>query len=100
MHGFIRAIARLLAMGAVMGAVLVGALVAGLGTTTAIAAGVVMTGVVGLVGVVRRPRQNSDPVAEIAAMLAASRSPSLRPDPLRGRRPDADALRRRRRLDR
>ena len=71
MHGFIRAIARLLVMGAVMGAVLVGALVAGLGTTTAIAAGVVMTGVVGLVGVVRRPRQNSDPVAEIAAMLAA-----------------------------
>ena len=71
MHGFIRAIARLLAMGAVMGAVIVGALVAGLGATTAIAIGIVLAGVVGLVGVARKPRQRRDPVAEIEAMLAA-----------------------------
>lgn len=72
MHGIIRAIARLLAMGAVMGAVLVGALFAGLGTTAAIAIGIVVAGVVGLVGVVRRPRHHNNPVAEIEAMLAAN----------------------------
>lgn len=71
MHGFIRAIARLLAMGAVMGAVLIGALLAGLGATVAIALGVITAGVVGLVGVIRRPRTRRDPVAEIEAMLAA-----------------------------
>ncbi len=71
MHGIIRAIARLLAMGAVMGVVVVGALLAGLGTTTAIAIGIVLAGVVGLVGVVRRPRYGTDGVAEIEAMLAA-----------------------------
>jgi hypothetical protein len=71
MHGFIRAIARLLIMGAVMGAALVGALVVGLGTTTAIALGILVAGVVGLVGVLRRPKHKSDPVAEIEAMLAA-----------------------------
>ena len=80
MHGIIRAIARLLAMGAVMGAVLVGALVAGLGTTAAIAIGIVLAGVVGLVGVARRPKQNRNAVNEIEAMLAA--------DPLE-RRPEA-----------
>ena len=71
MHGIIRAVARLLAMGAVMAAVLVGALVAGLGTTAAIAIGIVLAGVVGLVGVARRPRPQRDGVAEIEAMLAA-----------------------------
>jgi hypothetical protein len=72
MHGIIRAIARVLAMGAVMAAVLVGALVAGLGPTTAIAIGIVLAGVVGLVGVARRPRGGKrNPVAEIEAMLAA-----------------------------
>jgi hypothetical protein len=71
MHGLIRAIARLLAMGAVMGAVLIGALVAGLGATTAIAIAIVLAGVAGLVGVARKPRAKSDPVAEIEAMLAA-----------------------------
>src|SRR5215213_1267239 len=71
MHGLIRAIARLLAMGAVTGAVLVGALVAGLGATTAIAIAIVLAGVAGLVGVARKPRAKSDPVAEIEAMLAA-----------------------------
>lgn len=71
MHGFIRALARLLVMGAVMGAVLVGALVAGLGTTAAIAMGVVTAGVVGLVGVARRPRGSGNAVQQIEAMLAA-----------------------------
>lgn len=80
MHGIIRAIARLLVMGAVMGAVLVGAIVVGLGTTAAIAIGIVLAGVVGLVGVARRPRGNGSGVAEIEAMLAA--------DPL-GRRAEA-----------
>lgn len=72
MHGIIRAIARLLAMGAVMGGVLVGALVAGLGTTAAVAIGIVLAGVVGLVGVVRRPTHQGNGVAEIEAMLAAN----------------------------
>ena len=71
MHGIIRAIARLLAMGAVMGGVVGGALVAGLGTTTAIAIGIVLAGVVGLVGVARRPKPQGNGVAEIEAMLAA-----------------------------
>src|SRR5215210_4373180 len=71
MHGLIRAIARLLVMAAIMGAVLVGGLVAGLGTTTAIAIAIVLAGVAGLVGVARKPRAKSDPIAEIAAMLAA-----------------------------
>ena len=82
MHGLIRALARLLTMGAVMGVVLVGAIVAGLGTTTAIAIGIVLAGVVGLVGVVRKPRVKSDPVAEIEAMLAADpliRNPEAAP---------------------
>ena len=71
MHGIIRALARFAVMGAVMGAALVGAIFAGLGTTTAIAMGIVLAGVVGLVGVARRPRQQRNPVAEIEAMLAA-----------------------------
>jgi hypothetical protein len=74
MQGFMRAIARLLTMGLVMGAVLVGALFAGIAATTAIAIGVVLAGVVGLVGVARRPRKLT-PAEEMAAMLAA--------DPLR-----------------
>jgi hypothetical protein len=80
MHGIIRAIARLLAMGAVMAAVLVGALIAGLGTTAAIAVGVVLAGAVGLVGVARRPGKMRSGPKEIEAMLAA--------DPLH-RRPEA-----------
>ena len=82
MHGLIRAVARLLVMGAVMGAVLVGAVVAGLGTTTAIAIGIVLAGIAGLVGVARKPRGKSDAVAEIEAMLAADpleRKPSAPP---------------------
>ena len=84
MNGIIRASARLLTMGAVMAAVLVGALVAGLGTTAAIAIAIVLAGVVGLVGVVRRPRAKSNGVAEIEAMLAADpleRKPEQAPQP-------------------
>ncbi|HXG26349.1 MAG TPA: hypothetical protein VNL94_05800 [Candidatus Binatia bacterium] len=83
MQGIIRAIARLAVMGAVMAAVIVGALVAGLGTTTAIAIGIVLAGVVGLVGVARRPRTKFSGAQEIEAMLAA--------DPLDGSRPKAAA---------
>jgi hypothetical protein len=85
MHGIIRAMARLLVMGAVMGAVLVGALVAGLGTTPAIAGGIVAAGAIGLLGVFRRPKHRSDPVAEIEAMLAADpleRKPAAAPQVL------------------
>jgi hypothetical protein len=82
MHGIIRAIARLFAMAAVMGAGMAGAIVAGLGTTTAIAIGIVLAGVVGLVGVARRPRHARSGAAEIEAMLAA--------DPLE-RKPEAAA---------
>jgi hypothetical protein len=57
-------------MGAVMTAVLVAAVLAGLGPTTAIAIGVVLAGVVGLAGVARRPRKLT-PTQEIEAMLAA-----------------------------
>jgi hypothetical protein len=74
MHGFTRAIARLVTMGLVMGAVLVGAIYAGLAATTAVAIGIVLAGVVGLVGVARRPRKLTL-AEEMAAMLAA--------DPLR-----------------
>ena len=64
-------IARLLVMGAVMGVVLVGAVVAGLATTTAIAMGVVGAGVVGLLGVARRPAvQQLSAADQIAAMMA------------------------------
>jgi hypothetical protein len=74
MQGFIRAIARLLTMGVVMATVLVGAIFAGVAATTAIAVGLVLAGIVGLVGVARRPRKLT-PGEEMAAMLAA--------DPLR-----------------
>ena len=70
MQGIIRAFARLAVMGAVIAAVIVGALVAGLGMTTAIAIGIVLAGVAGLVGVARRPRKLTL-TEEIEAMLAA-----------------------------
>ncbi len=69
MQGIIRASARPLAMGLVMAAVVVLAAYAGLATTTAIALGIVLAGVVGVVSVARRPRQPSA-AAEIAAMMA------------------------------
>ena len=69
MHGMIRALGRLLVMGLVMTAVLVAAVFAGVGTTTAIALGIVLAGIVGLIGVVRRPQQGA-PVEQMAAMQA------------------------------
>ncbi|HUQ42852.1 MAG TPA: hypothetical protein VM451_00370 [Candidatus Limnocylindria bacterium] len=70
MQGIIRAIARLLVMGVVMAAVLIAAVLAGLGTITAIAIALVAAGGVGLAGVVRKPRKLTG-VQEIEAMLAA-----------------------------
>lgn len=71
MQGFIRAIARLLAMALVMGAVLAASVFMGLGTTTAIALGIVGAGIVGLLGVARRPHAGKlSAAAEIAAMMA------------------------------
>ena len=69
MHGMIRALGRLLVMGLVMTAVLVAAVFAGVGPTTAIALGIVLAGVVGLIGVGRRPRRSA-PVEQMAAMQA------------------------------
>jgi hypothetical protein len=80
MQGFMRATARLVVMGLVMAAVLVGAAVAGIAATTAIAIGIVLAGVVGLVGIMRRPRKLTL-AEEMAAMLAA--------DPLRTPPPTA-----------
>lgn len=73
--GIIPAFGRLLVMGMVMAAVLVAAVFAGLATTTALAIGIVLAGVVGLVGVARRPRPTSA-ADEIAAMMAP---PALAP---------------------
>ena len=71
MQGIIRAIARLFAMGLVMAGVLAGSVFMGLGTTTAIALGMVASGVVGLVFVSRRPQVGKLTAhQEIAAMMA------------------------------
>jgi len=69
MHGMIRAFGRLLVMGLVMAGVLVAAVFAGVGPTTAIALGIVLAGVVGLIGVGRRPRAGA-PIEQVAAMQA------------------------------
>jgi hypothetical protein len=69
MHGMIRALGRLLVMGLVMTSVLVAAVFAGVGATTAIALGIVLAGIVGLIGVVRRP-QAGPPVEQLAAIQA------------------------------
>jgi hypothetical protein len=71
MHGIIRASARLLVMSLVMAAALIAAVIAGLGITTAVALGIVLAGVVGMVGVVRRGRGGLSTSDEIAAILAA-----------------------------
>ena len=78
MHGLIRALSRLFVMGLVMAAVLVAAVYAGLAVTTAGAIGIVLAGVVGLIGVARRPR-NLNATEEMDAMLAAD--PLRRPAP-------------------
>ncbi len=82
MHGIIRASARLLVMGGVMAAVLVAAILAGLGITTAVALGIVLTGVVGMVNVIRRGRAaasaaTSDQIAAIMAAPAPGASPPV-----------------------
>jgi hypothetical protein len=69
MQGLIRAFGRLLVMGLVMAAVLVAAVIAGVGATTAIALGIVLAGIVGLIGVGRRPRPGA-PVEQMAAINA------------------------------
>jgi hypothetical protein len=69
MQGMMRALARLLFMGLVMAAVLVAAVYAGVGATTAIALGIVLAGIVGLIGVRRRPRARTS-VEQMAAMQA------------------------------
>lgn len=70
MPGIIRALGRLLVMGLVMAGVLVAAVIAGVGATTAIALGIVLAGIVGLIGVGRRPRAAAAPVEQLAAMQA------------------------------
>jgi hypothetical protein len=69
MQGIFRAVARLLVMGLVMAGVLVAAVFAGIGATTAIALGIVLAGIVGLIGVGRRPRARA-PIEQLAAMEA------------------------------
>lgn len=80
MQGLFGAIARLSVMGLVMAAVLIGAVYAGLAATTAIALGIVGAGVVGLLGVARKPRTAKLSVHdEIAAMMAP---PAPMPEPV------------------
>jgi hypothetical protein len=81
MQGFIGGFARLITMGAVMAAVVVVAVVAGIAATTALAIGIVLAGVVGLVGVMRRPPKLT-PAQEMAAMLAADPLHTPAPTPL------------------
>ena len=74
-------IARLLVMGAVMGVVLVGAVYMGLATTTAVALGIVGAGVVGLLGVARRPNVRKLTAAEEIAAMMAPPAPAPQPRP-------------------
>ncbi len=82
MGGLARAVGRLLVMGGVLAAVLVTCLVVGVGTTIALALGIVVAGAVGLVGVVRRPSAPAEhvvddhAVAGQIAMLASAASAS------------------------
>lgn len=80
MQGIIRASARLLVMGGVMAALLVGAIAAGVGITTAIAIGIVGAGIIGLAGVVRRGPANASAAEQIAAMMAPP-APATAPAP-------------------
>lgn len=83
MQGLFGAIARLVVMGLVMATVLVGAVFAGLAATTAIALGIVGAGVVGLLGVARRPRtarlSAHDQIAAMMAPPAPAPEPVVRP---------------------
>lgn len=83
MQGLFGAIARLVVMGLVMAAVLVGAVFAGLAATTAIALGIVGAGIVGLLSVARRPRSAGlsahDQIAAMMAPPVPAPAPALRP---------------------
>lgn len=81
MQGLGGALARLLVMGGVMGLVLVGAVFAGIATTTAIAVGIVGAGVVGLLGVARRPTAKRLTAAEEIAAMMAPPPPAPKPHP-------------------
>ena len=74
MQGLIRASARLLAMGLVLAAVLALASFAGLGTTMALALGILSAGIVGIVSLTRRRPHRSTAADEIAAMMAPERA--------------------------
>lgn len=91
MQGLGGAVARLLVMGGVMSAVLVGAVFAGLATTTAIALGIVGAGVVGLLGVARRPAARKLTAAEQIAAMMAPAAPALQPRPSIGTRQEVMA---------
>lgn len=80
MQGITRAIVRLLVMGSVLGGVIAAAVLAGVATTTAIAAGIVLAGIAGLVMAARRPRR-STAADEIAAMMAEESAPRPTLDP-------------------
>jgi hypothetical protein len=68
MGGLARAVGRLLIMGAVMAGVVVAGLVAGIGTTIALALGILLAGVVGLAGAARRGSEApaTAPIAQAA----------------------------------
>lgn len=95
MQGLFGAFGRLLVMGLVMGAVLLGSVIAGLATTTAIAIGIVGAGTVGLFGVARRPHgAHLSAHEEIAAMMVPAKLVAEpQPRPSIGTSPDAMAPR-------
>jgi hypothetical protein len=73
MQGIIRASTRLLVMALVMAAVLVLAVYAGLAATTAIALGVLASGIAGILIVSRNRAAQPSAADEIAAMMAPAR---------------------------
>jgi hypothetical protein len=82
MQGIARALVRLLVMGVVVAGVLGAAVFAGVATTTAIAIGIVMGGIAGLVMAARsRPRRSTaaDEIAAIMASENALRNPAPNP---------------------
>jgi hypothetical protein len=92
MQGLIRASARLLAMGFVLAAVVALALFVGLGTITALAAGILAAGVVGIVGVTRRGPSKPSAADEIAAMMAPRPEPARPPSASQEQATAVDAM--------
>lgn len=74
MGGLARALGRLVIMAAVMAAVVITCLIAGVGTTIALALGVVLAGLVGLIGVVRESRGSAALASSPHAAATAHRS--------------------------